>query len=97
MSQRITQKDLEHLTMQINKATGNPPERYTKDETGRHKANLGNYHLSYAYGGVALEQLCNPNGGVRRVSTDGYSTKRQMYTWMTAFLSGVEVTAEKGE
>ena len=63
MSQRITQKDLEHLVMLINKATGSPTERYTKDETGRHTANPGNYHLSYAYGGVALEQLCNPSGG----------------------------------
>ena len=97
MSQRITQKDLEHLTEQINKATGSPTERYTKDAEGHYKANPGNYHLSYAYGGVKLERTCNEGGGVNSISTDGYGTKRQLYTWMAAFLSGIEVTAEKGE
>ena len=95
--QRITQKDLDRIVLRINEATGSPTESHSKDENGRFKANPGNYRLSYAYGGVALERISNEGGGVRRISTDGYGTKRQLYTWMTAFLSGIEVTAEKGE
>jgi hypothetical protein len=97
MSQRITQKDLERIVLRINRALNRPETPYGKDENGRFKANLGNFHISGAYGGVALEEVQTDGGGVRRVSTDGYGTKRQMYTWMTAFLSGIEVTAEKGE
>ena len=97
MSQRITQKDLERIVLRINRALNRPETPYGKDENGRFKANLGNFHISGAYGGVALEEVQTDGGGVRRVSTDGYGTKRQLYTWMTAFLSGIEVTAEKGE
>jgi len=97
MSQRITQKDLEHLVSRINRALNRPETPYGKDENGKFKANLGNFHISGAYGGVALEEIQTDGGGVRRISTDGYGTKRQLYTWMTAFLSGIEVTAEKGE
>jgi len=95
--ERITQKDLERMVLRINRALNRPETPYGKDENGRFKANLGNFHISGAYGGVALEEIQTNGGGVRRVSTDGYGTKRQLYTWMTAFLSGIEVTAEKGE
>ena len=90
MSDRITQKDLEHLALLINRETGSPEERYTKDETGRTKSNPGNFHLSYAYGGVALERICNEGGGVHRISTGGYETKRELYRWMSAYLAGLE-------
>jgi len=95
--ERITQKDLERIVLRINRALNRPETPYGKDENGRFKANLGNFHISGAYGGVALEEIQTDGGGARRVSTDGYGTKRQLYTWMTAFLSGIEVTAEKGE
>lgn len=97
MSQRITQKDLERIVLRLNRKLNRPETPYGKDENGRFKANLGNFHISGAYGGVALEEAQTDGGGVRRVSTDGYGTKRQMYTWMTVFLSGIEVTAEKWE
>ena len=90
MSNRITQKDLEYLVTQINKATNSPIEQYTKNAEGKYKANPGNYHLSYAYGGVALERMANEGGGDRRISTGGYGTKRELYTWMQAFLSGLQ-------
>ena len=95
--ERITQKDLERMVLRINRKLNRPEAPYSRDENGRAKANLGNFHISSAYGGVALEEIQTDGGGVRRVSTDGYGTKRQLYAWMTAFLSGIEVTAEKGE
>lgn len=88
--ERITQKDLECLTDRINKATNSPMASYTRTD-GISKANIGNYHLSYAYGGVKLERMCNESGGVNTVSIGGFGTKRELYNWMQAFLSGMAV------
>ena len=86
---RITQKDLEVLADRINEVTGSPMATYTKTDKPPYKANIGNYHLSYAYGGVKLERMHNEGGGVQTISTDGYGTKRELYNWMQAFLSGI--------
>ena len=88
---RVTQKDLEILVDRINVVTGSPREYSTKDESGKYfHSNIGHYHLSYAYGGVKLERLCNESGGVSTVSHDGYGTKRQLYSFMIAFLDGFQ-------
>lgn len=88
---RITKDDLERLVERINKATGSPLEPWTRREDGRLKANVGNYYLSGAYGGVKLERVCSDSGGCDDISTDGFGTKRQLYTWMRAFLAGLAV------
>jgi len=94
--ERITQKQLEYLVERINEDTNSPKASYTKTEEG-HKANIGNYHLSYAYGGVKLERMCNEGGGVNTVSTGGFGTKRELYDWMRAYLDGMsERTAQEG-
>lgn len=86
---RITQKDLEFLVGRINKATGSPAEPHT--QAGRNwTANIGNYHLDYAYGGVKLVRMDSDGGGIREISTNGYGTKRQLHSWMTAFLAGAD-------
>jgi len=97
MSQRITQKDLERIVLRINRALNRPETPYGKDENGRFKANLGNFHISSAYVGVALEEIQTNGGGVRRVSVGGYEPKWALYAWCVGFLSGIEITAEKGE
>jgi len=97
MATRITQKDLERIVLRINRALNRPETPYGKDENGRFKANLGNFHTSGAYGGVALEEIQTDGGGVRRVSTDGYGTKRQLYAWCSAFLAGLESCPKEGE
>ena len=93
--ERITRKDLEYLVECINEATGSPKASYTKREKATstdpgYRANIGNYHLSYAYGGVKLERMYNEGGGVNTVSTGGFGTKRELYDWMRAFLAGME-------
>ena len=94
--ERITQKQLEYLVERINEATNSPKASYAKTEEG-YKANIGNYHLSYAYGGVKLERMCNEGGGVNTVSTGGFGTKRELYDWMKAYLDGMsERTAQEG-
>ena len=87
--ERITQKQLEYLVERINKATNSPLASYTRTPEG-HRANIGNYHLSYAYGGVKLERMCNEGGGVNTVSTGGFGTKRELYDWMRAYLDGMD-------
>ena len=87
--ERITQKQLEYLVERINEATNSPLASYTRMPEGP-RANIGNYHLSYAYGGVKLERMCNEHGGVNTVSTGGFGTKRELYEWMQAFLAGMD-------
>lgn len=90
--ERITQKDLEKLVARINTLTGSPQKTYEYDRAGRYVPQAGNYHLSYAHGGVKLERMSlTPNcSGISEVSTGGYETKRALYTWMQAFIAGIE-------
>ncbi len=88
---RITNADLDRLVDRINTVTDSPMTPYSKPEKpgDRFTANLGNYHINGAYGGVQLVRMGNNGGGISTISTNGYETKRQLYTWMTAFLAGL--------
>ena len=89
----ITKKDLEATVERINRITGSPLEPYTRteDENGKatYSANLGNYHLSGAYGGHALYRMDNDGGGVRDVLGCGHLSKRDLYDRMHAFIRGL--------
>lgn len=90
---RITQKDLEAVVKRINLITDSPLETYTRKklDDGRFtsKANIGNYHLSYAYGGVCLHRIDNESGGVSVPINSGYVSKRELYNLMQVFISGL--------
>lgn len=94
MTNRITNKDLEYRIEYLNKLTGNPTTSYSRDSEGRFKANIGNYHLMGAYGGVMLGQITNEAGGVRTISNDGYDTKRKLYNFLNAYIDGIELAKE---
>ena len=92
--ERITQKDLDWLVNRINEVTNSPIESWTRNgEEGKRKpgfeANIDNYHLDCAYGGVKLSRMINKGGGITNISTGGYGTKRELYNWMKAFLAGM--------
>jgi len=87
--QRVTKKDLEMVVARINKVTGNPPEPYTR-QNGKYKANPGCYHLSWAYGGVCLEQMSNEGGGVRAGLYTRYTTKSRLMDAMQAYLAEIK-------
>ena len=94
--QRITQKNLDSLVDQINTKTNSPMKSWTRNgKEGKRKpgfkANIGNYHLNYAYGGVELCRIVNDGGGIETISSDGFSTKRELYSWIRAFLAGITV------
>ena len=95
--ERITQKDLECLVGRINTITNSPATSYTRNgKKGNRKtgftANIGNYHLDYAYSGVKLARMVNESGGITVISTTGYGTKRELYNWMNAYIAGLSQT-----
>jgi hypothetical protein len=93
---RITLKHLEGLVDRLNQITGNPLDTWVKTATG-YTAQIGNYHVSQAYGGVSLSQIDTEGGGVRDVLYTGYCSKRELYTAMSAYLRGIElVKIEQG-
>ena len=87
--ERITKKDLESRISDLNRITGNANETYTKQDDGKFRANIGNYYLSGAYGGVKLEQICSDGGGCSDISRQGFGTKRELYNWMNAYIDGI--------
>lgn len=86
---RITLKDLEAQVNRINKMTNSPLTPWRKED-GKMRANIGNYHLDQAYGGIKLVRMDNEGGGISLVSRNGYGTKRELYIWMEAYLTGLE-------
>lgn len=94
MKSTITKADLQATVDRINRITGSPLEPYTRQTmpTGRvfHSANIGNYHLSGAYGGYALHRMDTDGGGITDVLRVGHVSKRELYNLMHAFIRGLE-------
>lgn len=91
---KITQKDLEAVVRRINLITESPLESYVKDSNGKFKAQIGNYHVSGAYGGVSLHRMHNESGGVTTPLNCGYVTKKELYNLMQAFINGLQTKNE---
>ncbi|HEX8586185.1 MAG TPA: hypothetical protein VF680_17465 [Allosphingosinicella sp.] len=91
---RITEKQLQAVVDRINRTLNKPMAPYIKGDDGFHVAQIGNYCLSHAYGGVALHQICNLGGGVHAVLGFGHVPKRELYDQMHAFLKGIEAARE---
>ena len=85
---RVTEKQLEAIVDRINRITGSPSAPYIDG-----KAQVGNYHISHAYGGVALHRMYNEGGGVTSPLSTGHIPKRELTALMYAFINGIEVTA----
>ncbi len=89
MSDRITVQNLEAVVARINRIAGTPQEAYSLVD-GKYVANIGNYHLSGAYGGYQLHQMMNDGGGIHDVLRCGYTSKRELYYRLHAFVAGLE-------
>ena len=85
----VSIKDLEAITARINRVFGAPAEPYTRGADGRFRANVGNFHLSQAYGGACLHRTMNEDGGVVDVLTCGHIPRRALQSAMLAYLAGV--------
>jgi hypothetical protein len=93
--ERITRKALEAVAARMNKATNSPAEPYTRNDEGKLIANVGNWHISGAYGGFSLQRMCNEGGGVHDVFGHGHMKARDLYDRMQAFLKGFDF-AQRG-
>lgn len=92
MSDRITDKHLESMVRRINEATGSPIKPWVRDEAAnRNRAQIGNFHISGAYGGVQLHRMHNESGGVSTPLNTGYVTKRALYDAMACYLAGIQI------
>ena len=94
MNERITEKQLRSLVAYINDITGSPQEPYSKNSEGNFKANIGNYHLDFAYGGVNLSRMANDGGGINQPLGGGFHTKRELYDKLQAFIRGIQTGKE---
>lgn len=95
MADRITDKHLQALCDRINRVTGSPMVPYALDTVkGKHVAQIGNYHISHAYGGVSLHRMVNDSGGVSSPLGYGHVPKRELYERMQAFIAGIGAAEE---
>ena len=90
MSTKTTIKDLNIAVTRLNKVTNSPLEPYTRNEDGKFRANVGNYHLDFAYGGCTLGRMTNLSGGVSRPLPCGFVTKRELLNLINAYIYGIE-------
>lgn len=84
----VTLKMLQAKIDFINEETGNPLEPYSKTERG-FVANVGNYHLSQAYGGVALVRMATGGGGVSMPTNSGHITKKELNHQLDGFIAAL--------
>ena len=91
--ERITQKHLDGAIGRLNKLLERPETPYTKTTDGKFKANPGNFHIDYAYGGAQVVEMSNEGGGVR--SYGGHEPKRDCYYKIHDMIKGVELEQER--
>ncbi len=89
MAEKITNERLNKVVERLNRMAGTPMEPFTKQADGTYKPNAGNYHIDFAYGGVALDQM-SFGGGSGTVNIIQRTTKRNLYDQLFAFISGYE-------
>jgi hypothetical protein len=84
MADRITIKMLEAQVRTLNERLGRPTEPWSatgpmmKGSGNHYRANIGNIHLSQAYGGVQVVEMVNDGGAVRSL-TDYHGPKREAW------------------
>lgn len=86
---RITEKHLQAVVDRLNRITGSPVAPYIDG-----KAQIGNYHISHAYGGVCLHRMHNEGGGVSSPLSTGHITKRELAGLLHAFIAGINTSEE---
>ena len=90
MSNRITKKRLQSIVDRLNRITGSPMAPYVTMYSGKSEAQVGNYHLSHAYGGVCLHRMNNSEGGVSSPLSTGHIPKRELQGLLCAYIAGIE-------
>ena len=87
---RVTVSRLQAVIDRINRQTGSPAKPYTADADGLQRAQIGNFHLSRAYGGFALHRMVTDGGGVSSPLHTGHIPARDLLNRMHAYLAGID-------
>ena len=88
MTQRITRAHLDAKAATLNGMTKSPVES-SRMVDGKYRANVGNYHISGANGGVCLHRMANEAGGVNDVFNCGHIPAKQLAGLMSAYMAGL--------
>lgn len=89
---RIIERDLQGLCDRLNELTSSPSKQWIDGS-----AQIGNFHISSAYGGHALHRMHNTAGGVEDILNAGYRTKRELYEQIHAYIRGIESEQNRGD
>ena len=92
---RITIKQIDAVIEWLNNELERPQEPYGKDENGKLKAQIGNFHMYSAYGKYGLHETQNEQGGVKTVVELG--TKKELFNAIHRLLDGVRLERENRE
>lgn len=87
---KVTEKQLQALVDRINEMTDSPSTSSTKFD-GEYKANIGNYHLSLAYGKASLHRVANVDWGIEDVFKCGHVTKKELKDLLHSFIDSYEL------
>jgi len=87
--QTITIKFLKAQVDRLNREMNLPLVPYIR-EGDKLVAQIGNYHLSGAYGGYALHKMETPGGGISDVFGCGHVTKRDLSARISAMIAGID-------
>lgn len=82
---RITESFLQSQVDRLNRLTGSPLTPYLNGA-----AQVGCFHLSYAYGGVALHRMGNASGGLSSPLHCGHVTRATLSDLISAFMAGYD-------
>jgi hypothetical protein len=88
MTTRITRAFIDAKADTINRMTNSPVES-SRMVDGKWTANVGNYHISCAYGGYSLHRMVTEGGGARDVFDCGHIPARQLAALMSAYTTGL--------
>ena len=92
----ITKKFLEAQIERLNRETNNPSTPYVR-EGEKFTAQIGNYHLSGAYGGYSLHRMETDGGGISDVFGSGHITKRDLSARISAMMRGISAAQMAAE
>ena len=88
---RISEKQLQGMCDRLNGLTGSPVKPYIDGV-----AQIGNFHISHAYGGVSLGRISNQSGGTSDpLFQYGHCPKRELYSKIYCFIQGIELQLSK--
>lgn len=89
MNRRITRKFLEAQCETLNRITNSPEQPWDRS-SGRAVGQIGNYHISGAYGGYSLHRTTNEGGAVDDVLSCGHIKARELSERISAYTRGLE-------